>query len=111
MRYKELEERILDDAEDKGLLEPSNLVIQFNTLKTSVDFLQKVVVTKGSGFKEYIDSSNKKIGKVEDDIPNGLGEALYQLIILAEINRLSLEDCLTEVLKTKKKNEFISKSN
>lgn len=111
MRYKELEEKILDDADDKGLLEPSNLLTQFNRLKNNVDFLHKVVITKGNGFKEYIDSSNKKIGKVEEDIPDGLGKVLYELIVLAEINGLSLENCLTEVLKNKKKNESISKGN
>lgn len=111
MRYKELEEKILDDADDKGLLEPVNLVAQFDRLKNSVQDLQKVIITKSNGFKEYIDSSNKKIGKVEEDIPSCIGKILYELIILTEINGLSLEDCLTEVYKNKKRDESISKGN
>ncbi len=111
MRYKDLEEKILDKADDKGLLEPGNLLTQFNRLKKSIESLQKVVITKSNGFKEYIDSSNKRIGKVEEDIPSGIGEILYELIVLTEINRISLEDCLTEVYKKKIKNESISKSN
>lgn len=111
MRYKELEEKILDDADDKGLLEPEYLLTPLNVLGVALYKLQMAAIAKSKGFKEYINESDKKIGKVEDDISNGLGEALYELIILAEINRLSLEDCLTEVLKKKKKDESISKGN
>lgn len=93
-KYGELESLIFDDAEDKGLLETTNLVGQYNRLRNSVERLQKATITKSNGFKEYIDSFNKKVSKVEESIPSSLGEILYELIILAEVNNVSLETCL-----------------
>lgn len=93
-KFGELEGLILDDADDKGLLEAGNLVGQYNRLRNSVESLQKATITKSNGFKEYIDSFNKKVGKVEEDIPSNLGKILYELIILAEVNNVSLETCL-----------------
>lgn len=101
-KYGELESLILDNAEDNGLLEVGNLVGQYNRLRNSVERLQKATITKSNGFKEYIDSFNNKVSKVEESIPSSLGKILYELIVLAEINGVSLEDCLTETFKNKK---------
>lgn len=102
MKYRDLEEKVLNYADDNNFLSKENLVPQYNRLKNSVDNLQKPTVTKSLGFKEYIDSVNNKISKVEDTIPHNLGKIFYDLVILAEINAVSLEDCLTEYIKNKK---------
>ena len=100
-RYRELESEVFDFADNGDLLEPNNLLSQSNRLNRSIENLHTAVVAKNNGFKEYIDKSNT-ISLVDDDIRKNLGKALFELIILSEINGVSLENMLEDYLKTKK---------
>lgn len=101
MKYKELEEKILDRADGLDLLTEANLLAQSNKIKVEVDKLHTATLAKSRGFKEFIINGNK-IAKTEQEIKKRLGIALYELVILAEVNRVSLEDCLEEVYKNKR---------
>jgi hypothetical protein len=101
MKYKELEEKILDRADGLDLLVESNLLAQSNRVKVEVDNLHAATLAKSRGFKEFIINDNK-IAKTEEEIKKRLGKVLYELVILSEVNRVSLEDCLEEVYKNKR---------
>lgn len=100
MKYKDLEEKVLNYADDNNFLSSKNLITQSIRLNSTVLELGTAISKKSEGFKEFI--IYNKIAKTEEEINKGLGKALYNLIILAEINGLSLENCLTEYFKNKK---------
>lgn len=101
MKYKELEEKILDRADDRDLLSEENLIAQSNKVKVEAADLHAAVLAKSKGFKEFIINDNK-IVKVEEEISRNLGRIFYDLIIFAEINGVSLENCLEETYKNKR---------
>lgn len=101
MKYKDLEEKILDRADGLDLLAEANLLAQSNRVKVEVDNLHAATLAKSKGFKEFIITDNK-VGKTEEEIKKRLGTAFYELIILAEINGVSLENCLEETYKNKR---------
>lgn len=100
MRYKDLEEKIFEWADDKQLLEPENLENQNEALRETFLNLREGIKYKVKGFKEFVDTS-QKIRKTEDVIESSLGEVLLELIILAEINGISLENSLTTAFNNK----------
>ena len=100
-KYKELEESVLDRADGLDLLSESNLLAQSNRVRGEVENLHAASLVKSKGFKEFIIYDNK-VGKTEEEIKKRLGRVFYELIILAEINAVSLEDCLEEAYKSKK---------
>lgn len=101
MKYRELEEKILDRADDIDLLSKENLYTQSNRVLVEVTNLHTAVIAKSKGFKEFIINDNK-IAKTQEEIRKNLGKVLYELIILAEVNSISLEETLEEVYKNKK---------
>lgn len=100
MKYQELESRVFEYADNNDLLESNNLLSQSYRLKRSMDDLHTAAVAKNNGFKEYIDNTNT-IGLVDENIQKGLGKILFELIILSEINGVSLENMLEDYLKNK----------
>lgn len=98
MKYKELEEKILNRADDKDLLVEGNLLLQSSEISIKAYNLHNAVFAKSKGFKEFIIEGNK-IRKTSEEIKKNLGEIFYDLIIIAEINEVSLEDCLEEIYK------------
>lgn len=101
MKYRELEEKILDRADGIDLLSKENLYTQSNRVLVEVNNLHTAILAKSKGFKEFIINDNK-IAKTQEEINKNLGKVLYELIILAEINGISLEETLEEVYKNKK---------
>lgn len=99
-KYKDLEPKVLDWAEEKDLLTQDNLLIQSNRVRRDVENLHDAVIAKSKGFKEYINSRNN-IANTQDMIEHSLGKMLLNLIILAEVNNISLEEALTEAYKNK----------
>jgi hypothetical protein len=98
--FKELESLTLDWAEEKDLLTKDNLLIQSNRVRRDVENLHDAVIAKSKGFKEYVNSRNN-ISNTQDMIEHSLGRMLLNLIILAEVNNVSLEEALTEAYKNK----------
>lgn len=101
MKYKDLEQQILNDAEEKDLLDLKNLLMNSNKIRRDVEDLHSAVIAKSKNFKEYITQGNK-IAKVDDDIKKFLGKSLFDLIILAETLEVSLEIELEETYKNRK---------
>ena len=100
-KYKDLEPKVLDWAEERDLLE-DNLLGQANRVLRDTEALHLACRMKSQGRKEFI-SGASKIVKTEDEVKSTLGKLMFDLIILAEINGVSLEDCLNETYKNKNK--------
>lgn len=77
MKYKELEPLVIQWAEDKGILTKATPEAQAQKTLEEVNELV-----------EAINSNNK------EEIVDALGDILVTIIIQAELQGLSLEDCL-----------------
>jgi NTP pyrophosphatase (non-canonical NTP hydrolase) len=100
-KYKELEQLVLDHADETDMLKKENLLAQFYRINISVDALSNAVDAKHKGKKEYIIGTNK-IAKTDEEIKRFIGRVFYDLLILAEINDVSLEEELETAFKNKK---------
>jgi NTP pyrophosphatase (non-canonical NTP hydrolase) len=92
-RYKELEELVLDWADDKGILEKATPLAQAKKTLEEVNELLEATTAQDKGFKEFVNSKNK-ICKTDEEIKDALGDILVTIIIGAELQGLNLEDCL-----------------
>lgn len=100
-KYQELEFSVLNYADENDLLKPSHLLQQSNKLRRDIEDLHEAVIAKSKGMKEYF-KHGIQINSVEDSIGNSLGKILFDLILMAEINNVSLENKLEEYFKSKK---------
>ncbi len=100
-KYKELEQLVLDRADETDMLVKSNLLAQFYRVNLSINALSNAIDAKYKGKKEYI-IGGSKIAKTDEEIKKFLGRIFYDLLILAEINEISLEEALELTLKDKK---------
>ncbi len=92
-KYRDLEVKVLDWADDKGILEKATPLAQANKTLEEVNELLEAVTAQSKGFKEFVNSKNK-ICKTDEEIKDALGDILVTIIIGAELQGLNLEDCL-----------------
>ena len=92
-KYRDLEVKVLDWADDKGILEKATPLAQANKTLEEVNELLEAVTAQNKGFKEFVNSKNK-ICKTDEEIKDALGDILVTIIIGAELQGLNLEDCL-----------------
>jgi NTP pyrophosphatase (non-canonical NTP hydrolase) len=97
-RYKELEELVLNWADDKGILNKATPLAQANKTLEEVNELLEAATAQSKGFKEFVNSKNK-ICKTDEELKDALGDILVTIIIGAELQGLSLEDCLEAAYK------------
>ena len=98
--YRELEQKILDYADDNDLLSRDNLLGQTNKILRDTEALHLASRMNSQGRKEFITTGNK-IVKVEDEVKSNFGKLLFNLIILAELQGVSLEEELEIAYKNK----------
>ncbi len=99
-KYKELESLVLDFAEENDMLNENNLLSAGNRIVRDTEALHLAVRMKSQGRKEFI-AGNTKIVKTEEEVLNSLGKLMMNLIILAELNGVSLEDVLENTYKNR----------
>lgn len=85
-QYSELEELVIEWAKDKGILEKGNTLAQCNKTLEEVHELEVAIIDKN-----------------KDEIIDALGDILVTIIIQAEMNGLSLIDCLNSAYNVIKK--------
>lgn len=98
MKYQKLEELVLNWAEDKEILDKATPLAQAEKTLEEVDELIEAVTAQHNGFREYVNKKGK-ICKVDEEIKDAFGDILVTIIIGAELQRLSLEDCLESAYK------------
>ena len=93
VKYRDLEKKVIDWGDDKGIFEKATPLAQAGKTLEEVEELIEAVTAQSKGFKEFINKKGK-ICKTEDEIKDALGDILVTIIIGAEMQGLSLEDCL-----------------
>jgi NTP pyrophosphatase (non-canonical NTP hydrolase) len=93
MKYQELESKVVEWAHEKGIMEKATPYAQGCKTCEESDELLEALVAQKSGLTQFINSKGKMMN-TQDEIKDALGDILVTIIIQAEIQKLSLEDCL-----------------
>ena len=93
MNYQELESKVIEWAGDKGILTKATPKAQADKTKEEVEELMEAVGFQSIGIEEFTNSKGKVVN-TDEEIKDALGDILVTIIIGAELQGLSLMDCL-----------------
>ena len=93
MNYQELESKVLEWADDKGILEKATPLAQANKTLEEVEELLEAVNAQEKEHYFFTNTKGKEV-VTADEIKDALGDILVTIIIGAELQGLKLEDCL-----------------
>ena len=93
MKYQELEKLVLEWADDKGILSKATPQAQVEKTEEEVNELIEAIGAQNHDLEYFINSKGKKVN-TKEEIKDALGDILVTIIIGAELQGLSLIDCL-----------------
>jgi len=91
--YQDLEQKVLEWADDKGILEKATPLAQAKKTVEEVNELLEATEAQANGLVEFVNSKGKLVN-TEVECKDALGDILVTIIIGAELQGLQLEDCL-----------------
>ena len=91
--YKELEQKVIEWAKEKGILEKATPIAQCDKTFEEVEELAEALEAQRMNLFEFI-NSKQKVVNTKFEIQDALGDILVTIIIQAEMQGLKLEDCL-----------------
>jgi NTP pyrophosphatase (non-canonical NTP hydrolase) len=91
--YKQLEALVLLWAKDKGILDKATPLAQASKTSEEVHELLEAVEWQSLGYKDYKNSKGNYVD-TDAEIKDALGDILVTIIIGAELQGLSLLNCL-----------------
>ena len=95
MNYQELETKVLEWADDKGILEKATPLAQAKKTLEEVNELIFALTLKDKYDVEELESfSGETVFDTNEEIKDALGDILVTIIIGAKLQGLKLEDCL-----------------
>jgi|14BtaG_2_1085337.scaffolds.fasta_scaffold227944_1 NTP pyrophosphatase (non-canonical NTP hydrolase) len=100
MRFEELNTRVIDWAQKKGILDASDPIKQLTKtqeeLDETMDALVKIKELHDPNQPSLIDVGNKQalLDQYNDEVIDGIGDMLVTIIILAEICGVDSKHCL-----------------
>lgn len=80
-------------AEDKGILQKATPLSQMDKTFEECQELQEALYFQNNGIESYYNKKGKRVN-TQDEIEDGLGDALVTLIIQAKMQSLDIEKCL-----------------
>lgn len=95
MSFYELEEKVIQWASEKGILEKATPLAQCEKTIEEVDELFEALQAQENGQEEF-ENSKSKIVNTKEQIIDGIGDSTVTLIIQAKMQGLTLTDCLSE---------------
>lgn len=93
MNYKELEKKVIEWADNKGILDKATPLAQARKTEEEVNELLEAVGHQQNGEKTFVNSKGKLVN-TKDEVIDALGDVLVTIIIGAELQGLQLENCL-----------------
>lgn len=93
MKYNKLEPLVIEWAREKGILEKATPLAQARKTEEEVHELLEATVAQHGGFETFTNSKGKLVN-TKEELQDALGDILVTIIIGAELQGLSLEDCL-----------------
>ena len=101
MRFEELNARVIEWAQEKGILDASNPIKQLTKtqeeLDETMDALVKIKDLHDPKQPSLIDVGNKQalLDEYKDEVVDGIGDMLVTILILAELCGVDPQHCLT----------------
>lgn len=101
MRFEELNARVIEWAQEKGILDASNPIKQLTKtqeeLDETMDALVKIKDLHDPKQPSLIDVGNKQalIDQYNEEVVDGIGDMLVTILILAELCGVDPQHCLT----------------
>lgn len=98
MMFEQLQDKILDWADERGILDNSNPLKQLEKTQEELDetkeALEKIQNLKNEDF--FIDVGNEDVlrNQYNKEVADGIGDMLVTIIILAELTGLDSVECL-----------------
>lgn len=93
MQYNELEEKVIQWARDKEILNKATPLAQARKTEEEVNELIEACVAQHAGFETFTNRKGK-IVNTQEELKDALGDILVTIIIGAELQGLKLKDCL-----------------
>ena len=96
--FENLQDKVLDWADEKGIIENSNPLKQLEKtqeeLDETKDALQKIKDLEHPDLPLSNLSKSPAYDKLQDEVADGIGDMLVTIIILAELAELDAVSCL-----------------
>lgn len=93
MQYNELEEKVIQWAKDKGILEKATPLTQIEKTQEELDETREALFWDSKYVLQY-ENKKGKLVNTKEEVADGYGDQLVTLIIGAHMNGLNLVDCL-----------------
>lgn len=93
MKYQELEALVIAWAAQKGILENGTPIAQCNKTFEEVEELEEALEAQRMGLKNFKNAKDNNV-LTDEEIKDALGDILVTIIIQAEMQGLSLTECL-----------------
>lgn len=91
--YNELEALVIAWAEQKGILQNGTPIAQCTKTFEEVEELEEALEAQRMGLKNFKNSKDNNV-LTDEEIKDALGDILVTIIIQAEMQGLSLTECL-----------------
>lgn len=93
MQYNELEEKVIQWARDKEILNKATPLAQARKTEEEVQELIEACLAQNEGLETFTNSKGR-IVNTQEELKDALGDILVTIIIGAELQGLKLKDCL-----------------
>ena len=97
MEFKELNERVVSWANDKGILEKATALSQHSKTQEEVNELHESLLAKRNNLENFIDSKGNYKNTLEE-VKDAIGDILVTLLIQCKLQDLSALECLDSAL-------------
>lgn len=97
MDFKQLNERVIKWANNKGILEKATPLTQLEKTKEEINELNEALIAQNNNLEYYINSKGEKVN-TQEQIIDGIGDTLVTILIQAKKQNLNPLECLDLVL-------------
>tara|TARA_R110000822_G_scaffold33947_3_gene96422 strand:- start:2325 stop:2672 length:348 start_codon:yes stop_codon:yes gene_type:complete len=98
MEFKELNERVLNWANDKGILEKATPLSQHSKTQEEVNELYESLLAKRNNLHNFIDSKGNFKNTLEE-VKDAIGDILVTILIQCKLQHLNPLECLESALE------------
>lgn len=97
MDFKQLNERVINWAEERGIFEKATPYDQIQKTKEEVEETELAIIYQRSNQKNYINEKGK-LCNTSEEIKDGLGDILVTVLIGCKMQNLNPLECLEHSL-------------
>lgn len=97
MKFKKLNERVIEWAKNKGILDKATPLAQINKTQEELDETKEAIFAQTQALHNYYNSKGNLV-RTKDEIIDGFGDILVTVLIGCELQGLDPIECLEQAL-------------